>query len=183
MIKKEKKGKQLISSFIQPINNWLTEHPGDYLEIGCYYGVFLAEVAENFPNYKVYAIDPHIADGWTGEPQGMILSQIKEDFLYNIEGLDNIVFWEKTTEQCFKEKKFNDIKELSCVLIDGSHHYDDIIVDINFISNIKHKQDVFVFFDDLHIPDVVKAINYFIEKMDTQINQIDSNSFIIKANI
>lgn len=184
---KEKRGSRLGSGFNKPILSWLSDHPGDYLEIGCYWGVFFSEVAEYNPQHTAYAIDPHIADGHTGEKRGSNLSHIKEDFLHNISGLDNVVFWDTTTKKCLELKKYNDIKNLSCVLIDGSHHYRDIVVDVDFVANIKHTQEVMVVFDDLHILDVAKSIDYFIKTIGERVsNRIDGHnhcSFILKPSV
>lgn len=180
---KQKQGDVLGGGWCNQIIEWLKSNPGDYLEIGCYYGVFFSQVAELIKEQGIaYGIDPHIADGWTGQPAGTILSDIKTKFLYNIEGLANVVFWSKTTKQSFEDKNYNKIANLSCVLVDGSHHYDDLITDIDFLLSVKQNRDILVYFDDLHIPDVIRGIQYFSDKLITKIEQINSNSFIIKYN-
>jgi hypothetical protein len=180
---KEKIGFKLGDSFNAPILSWLADHPGDYLEIGCYWGVFFSEVAEANPQHMAYAIDPHIADGHTGQERGFDLSHIKKEFLHNISGSNNVVFWNSTTKRCYEEERYEQIENISCVLVDGSHHYEDIKVDIDFIANIKRNQEVLVYFDDLHISDVVQGIDYFKVKMDQQIaTQVDQHSFILKPS-
>jgi precorrin-6B methylase 2 len=183
MVKKEKKGKILSWGLCDCILDWLEIHPGDYLEIGCYHGVFLSEVAEKFSDIKVYGIDPHIADGWTGEEKGTFLSEIKVNFKHNIEGLNNITHWELKTEECLEKKYYNDISDISCVLIDGSHHYEDILTDIKFISYLNNKQNLMVVFDDIKIQDVIKSMEYFfqhfshriIEKYIAEGNSVNKN--------
>jgi len=164
MVKKQKKGKILSWGLCDCILKWLEANHGDYLEIGCYHGVFLSEIAEKFPNIKVYGIDPHIADGWTGEDRGTFLSEIKSNFKHNVESLSNITHWELKTKECLEEKYYNNIDNISCVLIDGSHHYEDILIDIEFVGNLNNNQNLMVVFDDIKIPDVLKSMEYFSER-------------------
>ena len=169
MVKKEKKGKILSWGLCDCILEWLKTNQGDYLEIGCYHGIFLSEIAEKFPNINVYGIDPHIADGWTGEDRGTFLLEIKANFKHNTDGLNNITHWESTTKECLENKQYNDVTNISCVLIDGSHHYEDILVDIEFVSNLNNKQNLMVVFDDTKIQDVVKSMEYFSQYLSHRI--------------
>ena len=59
------KGHALCDAFHQPILNFLGDNPGDYLEIGLYYGHFFTRVADQFPNKSIIGIDPFISDGYT----------------------------------------------------------------------------------------------------------------------
>ena len=55
-----------------------SEIPGNYLEIGCYDGVNLCEVAEDNPERICYGLDPFISDGNTGQEFGVELPNVKE---------------------------------------------------------------------------------------------------------
>lgn len=148
----------------EPIRSYLEDNGGDYLEIGCYNGVLISKLAIKFPDKQMFAIDPFIADGWTGEERGSHLNEVERIFLQNITGLDNIKHFKGTTKQFCDEGKFDHLQNVVCVFIDGSHHYEDIIVDVDLLDRIINNHVKQVVFDDLHIRDVNKAIQYFKDK-------------------
>ena len=159
---KEKKGTQLSNGFIPFITYWLLDSiNGDYLEIGCYYGVFLSEIAEQYPHIKVYGIDPHISDAYKTENKDLLQKEVKEYFAYNIKGLNNIIFWNGKTEDYLSNEYIEQLSNVSCVLIDGSHIFEDILFDIMLVEKIKSKHKMLVVFDDLHVEDVIQAIDIF----------------------
>ena len=47
---------------------------------------------------------------------------------------------------------------VSCVLIDGSHHYEDVLVDFKFTDQLELEKESLLVVDDLHISDVGQAI-------------------------
>ena len=47
---------------------------------------------------------------------------------------------------------------VAAVYIDGSHHCEDVIVDIKLAMKLIGTKKGFVVFDDLHIPDVKAAV-------------------------
>jgi hypothetical protein len=90
----------------------------------------------------------------------------------NIEGLTNVVLFE-TTSKGFADMLTDEMvtdMDVGWVLIDGSHHYRDVIIDINLaIRLIGHKPGVIIF-DDINLPGVNKAycefLNMSIKKSD-----------------
>jgi len=148
-------------SWHNSVKNFLNNTKGDYLEIGVYHGKFLAEIAIQFPEKKIIGIDPFVADGHTGEPKDTILYNVEFICNKNIENLDNIYLHKCTTEDFLKFNKFDSIKNVSCILIDGSHNYNDILFDIQLISKIINNHNKLIIFDDTNIPDVKQAIDYF----------------------
>jgi hypothetical protein len=156
-----KHGKILSTAYCGKVLDWLENTNGSYLEIGVYNGVFLSQVAETFPQYNVFGIDPFIGDGHTGEPQGSKLSDQLLNARKNIEEFTNVKLWELTTKECLDNHYYRELSEVSCVLVDGSHHYDDILIDFKFILQIRNSKNMLVLFDDLHIKDVVDAISFF----------------------
>lgn len=156
-----KHGKILSTAYCGKVLDWLDSTRGSYLEIGVYNGVFLSQVAETFPQYNVFGIDPFIGDGYTGEPQGSKLSDQLLNARKNIEEFSNAKIWELTTKECLDNHYYRELNEVSCVLVDGSHHYDDILIDFEFILKIRNNRNMLVLFDDLHIKDVVDAISFF----------------------
>ena len=164
-----KHGKILSTAYCGKVLDWLENTKGSYLEIGVYNGVFLSQVAETFPQHNVFGIDPFIGDGYTGEPQGSKLSDQFENARKNIEGLPNAKVWTSTTKECLDNHYYKELSEVSCILVDGSHHYDDILIDFEFILRIQNNRNMLVLFDDLHIKDVIDAINFFEEKHSSRI--------------
>lgn len=145
----------------QPIRDFLQKTDGSYLEIGVYWGYFLAELAIEFPNKHVYGIDPFISDGWTGQQRGTELTDVETVCKANLEGLPNAKLFRCKTSEFLQSENINILKNVSCLLVDGSHHYDDIMIDINLFRLIKNDFNKLVIFDDLHIPDVKSAVDYF----------------------
>ena len=144
---------------------------GDYLEIGCYYGVFISELARKHPNIKLFGIEPFVTEAYdVKEDQKESLQQeVKEFFKYNTSGLNNIIHWEKKTEECLKKEYINQLTNVGCILIDGSHHYSDILVDIKFIKKINNIRNILIVFDDIHIGDVYNAVGVFKEEFKSRI--------------
>lgn len=162
----EKQGKILSNSFTSDVKNWLKSNPGNYLEIGSYDGIFISQLGEEYPNLYFFSIDPFISDGYTGQEIGTLLSEQHSNFLFNTNSLSNIKLYNFTTQECLKNKVYLDIEDISCILIDGSHIYEDVKIDFEFIQKIKRNRDILVIIDDLHIKDVVKACNEFLETLD-----------------
>lgn len=156
-----RKGQQLTNIFNDTIRDWLKLNGGDYLEIGSYYGVFMSELAEEFPNSIFYSIEPFVTNAYATEDKEKLQKEVKEYFIHNTESFKNITHWELTTKECL-EKEYNKfLYDVSCVLVDGSHHYENICIDINFINNICTDREIMVIFDDLHVEDVLLAIKHF----------------------
>lgn len=158
---KEKKGIQLSYGFIDTIKDWFVHNEGDYLEIGCYYGVFFSEMAETHPQIKVYGIDPHISDAYNVSDKETLQKEVKSYFAHNIEGLDNVVFWNTKTENCLSDEYVDQLSNVSCILVDGSHIFEDILADIMLIKKIKSRHKILVIFDDRQIQDVLDSIDLF----------------------
>ena len=156
-----KHGKILSTAYCGKVLDWLENTKGSYLEIGVYNGVFLSFVAELFPQFSVFGIDPFIGDGHTGQPQGSKLSDQFENARKNIEEFPNAKIWVSTTKECLDNHYYKELGEVSCILVDGSHHYDDILIDFEFILRIQNSKNMLVLFDDLHIKDVADAISFF----------------------
>jgi hypothetical protein len=172
------------------ITNLLSKCSGNYLEIGCYEGVGIAGVAEFCDeiakaqnvenNKKVYGIDPFLGDefvSWDdhvelrknlkeGEeaPMFLPLTEQKENLYHNISPYDSITFYETTTEDFMKSKTDAEIEEMniSVCLVDGSHHYDYVVIDWQLALKAIGDKSGFIFFDDTHEPGVVNAIGDFL---------------------
>ena len=153
-----KKGQILSNGFCTRVENWLESHTGNYLEIGAYDGVFVSTLAEKFPDKHFYVIDPFVADGHTGQPQGDDLNIQYENFIHNTSKLPNVTLFKQTTKECLDNLIYKQMDNVSCVLIDGSHHYEDVLVDFKFTDQLELEKESLLVVDDLHISDVGQAI-------------------------
>lgn len=147
------------------VSNILDYSVLNYLEIGCFDGVHLVEIAKKKSDKTIFGIDPFIADSHLGFKEGESLLTQKSNLYENIKGISNISFFEGTTEQFYNKFNENDLKELNIdfIYIDGYHRYDYIIIDIKLslkcIVNNSNKKGI-ILFDDLHIKDVIDSMNY-----------------------
>lgn len=171
----------------------LYKYTGNYFEIGVFNGDGFARVASNYMTKNCYAIDPFIEDGYTSATtsieRGCELSSQKQSFLSVTQGLKNITHFE-TTSKDFLEK-LNDIHvdemNISIILIDGSHHYSDVVNDYQLSIRLLQKQkEGIIIFDDLHVPDVKKAYDEFCSLYQDNIlqaNIIGGNSNYVQIKL
>lgn len=159
-------GQALSNAFHAPVRDFLKNKPGSYLEIGIYYGRFIAEVANEFPERDFHGIDPFISDGCTRDAKGTIMNDIEEIATVNASQVSNLTLYKNTTEEFLKREDAKEIlKNVSCVLIDGSHHREDIIHDLNLVMQIENDYEKVVIFDDIRVPDVAQSIQDLINML------------------
>ncbi len=152
----------------QYICNDLKDYQGNYLEIGVFDGDGFVRVATEYKDKKCYAVDPFIEDGYTSltsaQKRGNKLDSQKQSFLNCTQNLSNIEHFEMTSVDFFNnftEQKAIEMN-VSFVLIDGSHHYDDVVNDYKLsVELIKKTRQGIIVFDDLAIEGVKKAFDQF----------------------
>ena len=152
----------------------------NYLEIGVYNGDSIATLARMNPNKTIYAIDPFIEDGRTthdtGVDRGEYMSQQEINTRKNIEGLENVVLFKMTSEE-FSDMltdEMVDLMNIGHVLIDGSHHYRDVVIDYELATRLFGNKPGVVVFDDAHLEDVAQAREEFQTKYNDKIdNTVD----------
>lgn len=150
---------------------------GNYLEIGIYNGVGTAEIAHVFPDRKIYAIDPFIEDGYTIDSSrigtGGKMTTQKDAAVANLLKYDNATLFEMTSKEFATHLMASDIIEynVSWVVIDGSHHYEDVVVDAELARRLIDRKQGVIIFDDLQHPGVLKAYNEFKEEFGFRICQ------------
>jgi hypothetical protein len=150
----------------------------NYLEIGVYNGDSIATLAKMYPNKTVYAIDPFIEDGFTshdtGVERGEYMSQQEANTQKNIAGLDNVVLF-KMTSQEFAEMltdEMVDLMNIGHVLIDGSHHYEDVVIDSELSMRLFNNRPGIIVFDDADLDDVARARKEFHIKYKEQTDNL-----------
>lgn len=152
-----------------------TQH--NYLEIGVFNGDSVAQLAREYPMLKIYGIDPFIEDGCTTDHTGVKENQFMPGQYANTQantaGLDNITLFEMTSEQFSNELTDRQIADMDVayVLIDGSHHYRDVAIDVDLAMRLIGNRKGAVVFDDVNIAGVAQAHEEFLEKYRSQIGQ------------
>lgn len=150
---------------LQKINEFLSSNGGNYLEIGVYYGETFFQVAKANPFKQLYGIDPFIADGWTGQQRGSMLSEAEQVCNEKLKSFPNSLIY-KMTSKDFQEKMLgrSEGMNVSMVFIDGSHWLEDVQVDYDLAMSLIGDKHGLIIFDDLHLHGVREAINEFTSK-------------------
>jgi hypothetical protein len=151
---------------------YLESVPGNYLEIGVFNGIGTATIAELFPDKKIYAIDPFIEDGHTGTgDRGIALNPQREAYYENAEGKDNMTIFETTSDEFAKTLTDEKIAEynIDWVVVDGSHHYEDVTVDYHLAMRLIGDRPGVIVFDDLGHSGVQQAVDEFLIEYKDQI--------------
>lgn len=171
----------------------LDTFPGNFLEIGVFNGDGFSGIATKFPNKTCYAIDPFIEDGHTegvsGISRGNLLVSQKENFLGYVKDLSNVVHFEKTSLDFHNQLNDSQIAEMdiSIIVIDGSHHYDDVVNDCELsIKLLSQRKSGLIIFDDLHIEGVRRAYDEFCSQYKNNIDNFGStgkNSDYVKIKL
>jgi hypothetical protein len=137
--------------------------PYNALEIGIFNGDSISQLGILFPDKKIYGVDPFIEDGntshSTGVAQGEVLvSQRQNSYMLN-NNLSNVKIYEMTSQEFLNSLTQSTIDELNVahVLIDGSHHYADVVLDGILALTLIDKKPGTIVFDDVNLPDVGKA--------------------------
>lgn len=169
----ELKGEALSTAFHDPVREFLNTYPGNYLEIGVYQGHFLATLCGEYPDKYFFGIDPFISDGCVPGEKGSAIPEVEEIALHNILQTANGNLIKSTTENFLKSDIVESVLgRVSCILIDGSHHYEDIVHDLELVLKISNNLKKAVFFDDTLVEDVAKAKLELIKKLEHRITRV-----------
>lgn len=158
----------------------LSNYPGNYLEIGVFNGDGFVKIASEYPNKKCYAIDPFLEDGYTSAltkaERGASINSQRTNFTNAIKNLNNVVHYDmssSTFANVLNEPLINEMN-ISFVLIDGSHHYADVVNDYNLAMRLfQHNKQGLIIFDDLAVDEVNQAFEQFKKEYSTSIEQHD----------
>ena len=154
----------------------LAYSPHNYLEIGIFNGDSIGLMGEHYPGKIIFAIDPFLEDGYTSHTsavtRGEYMPTQKENTLANIKGKDNICLFE-TTSKDFAEMLTDQMivdMDVAWVLIDGSHYYEDVVIDYELAMRLIGDKPGGIVFDDAQLPEVNKAHLEFLEKYGNQVS-------------
>jgi len=137
------------------------------LEIGCSLGHTTVHLMSNFPELKLYGIDPYIEYiDWNGNhlPTEHHVENL-EIFNRNIKPFEkqHILYREKSDDVV---DKFED-GSLDFVFIDGLHEYEQVLTDCrNYYSKVK-SGGIFSGHDYMTIPGVNRAVVEFAQEIKT----------------
>jgi len=148
----------------------LSNLAGNILEIGAFNGAGTARLARAFPDRIVYSIDPFIEDGYTVgssyQTTGDKMMTQKENFAANTQGLTNIVHFETTSKEFLEVCSEEMVKDMNIrlIIIDGSHHYEDVAVDGDLAIKLLEGNEGVILFDDMEHIGVRRAYHEFMFK-------------------
>lgn len=152
--------------------NFFTNHlptsEYNYLEIGVFNGDSIAQIGRQNPNKVIYGVDPFIEDGCTMDHtlvnEHEFMSTQHENTMKNIEGIENVVLLKMTSiefSETLTDELVNDMN-VGWVLIDGSHHYADVINDCHLAMRLIGDRKGGIVFDDVCLPGVKQAHDEFL---------------------
>ena len=139
----------------------------NYLEIGVYFGISISELANEFPNKKIFAIDPFIEDGNTSWHSGIThtepLNTQRTHALKLAESKTNLKLFEMTTQEFYNNLTEEQIQlmNVGAVFIDGDHHYEHATIDYKLALALIGKKQGLIVFDDDNIESVRRAMDEF----------------------
>ena len=113
----------LASSVYNFFKEKLKETDHNYFEIGVYFGDGVHELAKDFPDKKIYCVDPFIEDGFTvldsNIEKGQILNSQRENALKLFGECSNIIFHETTSQQFLRNLTKQQINEFNVSAVHG----------------------------------------------------------------
>lgn len=145
----------------------LIDSPYNYLEIGVFNGDSITALATLHPNKMFYGIDPFIEDGHTvnatGKKCGELMDQQRETANKNFNSVTNAFLYEVTSKQFadwLYDKALNWMN-IGWVLVDGSHHYEDVKNDLALAVRLIGPRYGAIIVDDMNIAGVKQAYEEF----------------------
>lgn len=154
----------------------LSSNTGNYLEIGVFNGDSIAGLARSYPQLHIYGVDPFIEDGYTTGHTQVLADQYmpaqKAATMANCAGLDNITMHEMTSREFRDQLTPSMIEQMNVawVLIDGSHHYEDVITDVDIAMQLIGHKNGGIVFDDVNLPGVGQAHKEFLQMYPDRIS-------------
>ena len=154
----------------------LTTSAHNYLEIGVFNGDSVAGIARNHLDKSIYGIDPFIEDGctthYTQQPRGHSIDTQRTRTYNDIEQLTNVILHEVTSKEFSNNLTDQLVKDMNVgwVLIDGSHHYEDVAIDVKLAMRLIGNKTGGIVFDDLNLDGPKQAHAEFLTQYQQQIS-------------
>jgi hypothetical protein len=148
----------------------------NYLEIGVFNGDSIGNLGREHTNHIIFGVDPFIEDGYTTDHTGVgkneYANQQKANTVKNTQGLDNVIMFEMLSSE-FADMLTDEMvadMNVAWVLIDGSHHYEDVAVDVKLAMRLIGDKPGGIVFDDVNLDGVGRAYREFLETYKAQVN-------------
>ena len=136
---------------------------GNHLDIGVFDGDGIAELAQAYPNKTIYGVDPFIEDGntvaLTGVNRGEDMASQEDRTKNRLSNYQNAFLSIVTAEDFLKllTAEQIDTMNINSVFIDGSHWYEDVLIDMQLAVKLIGNNKGIITFDDLNNAEVKKA--------------------------
>jgi len=150
----------------------IAQPKANILEIGAFEGEGTAALAQRYTDHRIYVIDPFIEDGHTiaatNRSVGQKIDTQYQAFQNNTKSYSNITLFAMTSKEFLSQSQRYDLMEVDTVIIDGSHHYDDVKIDIDIALRCIQGSGTIIF-DDICVSGVEQAIKEFEQEYQQQI--------------
>lgn len=139
------------------------ENPKTVIEIGLGYGfaalnVFAAKKLSKKSDFRFITIDPNQESGF---------SNIGLQLLREIEVIDYVEFYSAQSELLLP--RLIEAKEkANFAIVDGNHRFEHVFVDLFFLGQLLEPGSL-IFLDDLQLPGIKKAVSFFVNNLEWQI--------------
>jgi predicted O-methyltransferase YrrM len=139
------------------------EDPETVIEIGLGYGfaalnVFAAKELPGKSNFRFITIDPNQESGF---------ANIGLQILREIKVIKYVEFYSARSElvlpRLIEEKEKADF-----AIVDGNHRFEHVFVDLFFLGQLLEPGSL-IFLDDLQLPGIKKAVSFFVNNFEWQI--------------
>lgn len=141
----------------------LKNFTGNHLDIGVFDGDGMANLASAYPDKTIYGIDPFIEDGNTSQltsvNRGENMVTQKEKTVNRLSPYTNTLLNIMTSKEfldLLTPENIN-IMNINSVFVDGSHWYEDVLIDAELAFKLIGKNQGMITFDDLNTSEVKKA--------------------------
>jgi hypothetical protein len=155
--------------------------PGNHLDIGVFDGDGMASLASAYPDKIIYGIDPFIEDGNTSQltsvQRGESMATQEEKTVSRLTPYTNTFLNIMTSKEFLELLTPENITtmNINSIFIDGSHWYEDVLIDAELAIKLIGNNSGMITFDDLNNSEVKKAY----DKVCVTYKELITDTFVI----